>query len=472
MMKSAMSSSDRVVQELPWLRRLAQRLAAMDAEDLVQDTWLMATRDRPVPRGPSGLRPWLAQAMRNRSRSLGRSSATRRRREAHWAPPEVDEGTPERQAMRADIIRVLEQALATLRDDERVLLQERFFHDRSPTQIAAQLGIPAATVRTRIRRSLLQLRAVLDERHGDDRSRWAPAFVALPLARRTMGGLIMASAKGFLAAGAILGVVALLWSHVSDTGTSDGKSSDASAGEHASPAGYEAQPLLDPDDADPGTTRTGRPPPRSKQPSSLPPLVLGSRVGARECATTPREHDCAFVEPDGPVIEEMARCGVVRYDFPAMFAQHDWTPEFEQAWLQLIGATPEESERLAQIGDAYRDELFADLEALAAELDLDPWPSDVTLLTAVVDLSVAVGDDAVEAASRIVAHERAGWADPPASVDELPAAERFVRLFTDVGNAFESKIAEQLGDARARELRLANDGWPGVKAHTGARCPD
>ncbi|MCA9711499.1 MAG: hypothetical protein KDK70_37015, partial [Myxococcales bacterium] len=185
------------------------------------------------------------------------------------------------------------------------------------------------------------------------------------------------------------------------------------------------------------------------------------------------EHeDCDFLEPDPQVLEEMARCGVVRYDFPAMFAQLDWTPEFEREWLDLVGATAEEGERLIRVADDYRDDLFAKLEAIGREVGVEPWGTDVTLLTVVIELSKAVGDDEVAAASRRVAQERAGLAEPPASLEGLPVAERFLREFSDVGGAFEERITQELGAARAHELRVARDGWPGLKYQTGARCPD
>ncbi|MEM6996310.1 MAG: hypothetical protein AAF721_37735 [Myxococcota bacterium] len=184
------------------------------------------------------------------------------------------------------------------------------------------------------------------------------------------------------------------------------------------------------------------------------------------------KHECDFLQPSPPVIQDMAACGIVRYDFPAMFAQRDWTPEFEAEWLTLVGAEPAEHKAIAAAADAFRDEFFADLEALSGELGEAEWPTDMTLLDAVVELSEAVGDDNVVRASRLVAQERAGQREPPADLDALPPAERFVRRFTSVGDAFEARLAEEIGEARARELHLAQDGWPGLRHQTGARCPE
>jgi RNA polymerase sigma-70 factor (ECF subfamily) len=214
---TAMTIDRQVRAELPWLRRLARRLATEDAEDLVQETWILARRDQPEPRGPGGLRSWLALAMRNRWYSMQRSSLSRGRREA-LAVASDPEPAPEQRVMEADVIRILDEALGTLSEEDRALLRDRFFEGRSAADISRDLGIPAATVRTRIHRSLARLRGVLDERHGSDRSAWAPAVAAIPLSNTTWkAGLTMATAtKGLVVVGALTGLAALGWVLVGD----------------------------------------------------------------------------------------------------------------------------------------------------------------------------------------------------------------------------------------------------------------
>lgn len=187
------------------------------------------------------------------------------------------------------------------------------------------------------------------------------------------------------------------------------------------------------------------------------------------CATNVHKHaaECDFLEPDDATLDRMAECGVVRYDFPAMFAKADEMPAFDEQWLDLVGASEDERELMVQLGDGFRDELFTKLEALANEAGLPAWPTDVTLLTAVVDLNKHYGDDAMRRASGVLARERAGLAEPPARGADQPAVARFLRLFTRVGDDFETAIAERLGEARARELHAAGDGWPGLKFQTG-----
>lgn len=497
-----MPVEDPVVAELPWLRKLARRLAADDAEDLVQETWLLARRDRPQPR-EGGLRPWLAQAMRNRMRSLRRSSLARQRREHEFAPPTTTAESADATTLEADVIRVVQQALGTLTDEQRQLLRDRFFSERTAVDIADELGVPSATVRTKVRRSLLQLREVLDARHGNDRARWVSAVVAVPAiskaAKTATGVTTMASTKGIIVASAVAATVAIAWfwstsdddvrvaahaaqaappTSVSDEGLADGADvasgrTDTNGGATEPPPAGNRTPTQ-PAAAGEGAGLDSRPRAQSDHASAADAALrpAGTLPATRACTRKATANDCDFLTPSPLVVEDMAACGVVRYDFPAMFAQRDWTPEFEKQWLDLVGATTAERADVVAAAASFRSTLYGELEAIGAEVGVQPWDEDATLLDVVIELSIAVGDDQVSLASRIVAEERAGHREPPESIADRPVAERFVRAFTTVGGRFERALADKLGANRAHELHLAQDGWPGIRSQTGARCPE
>lgn len=65
----------------------------------------------------------------------------------------------------ADAVR---DALATIPGPERQALELAYYHDLSQTEIAARLGWPLGTVKTRTRRALARLRFVLAEVLGPD----------------------------------------------------------------------------------------------------------------------------------------------------------------------------------------------------------------------------------------------------------------------------------------------------------------
>ena len=164
-----------LLEDLAWARRLAYRLThdAHEADDLVQDAFIV-TQTHP-PRAGEPLRPWLYRVMQNLSRMRFRAAQRRTRRELSALTHEDAHVTEQLEAHS-----MLASALAALREPYRTTLFARYHDDLSAAEIAARAGIPAATVRSRIREGLRLLTAALDEKHGG-RAAWQAAF--LPFAR-------------------------------------------------------------------------------------------------------------------------------------------------------------------------------------------------------------------------------------------------------------------------------------------------
>lgn len=75
----------------------------------------------------------------------------------------------------------LQAALATMPDDERLVIVLAYGEDLSQSEIAERLGWPLGTVKTRTRRALARLRAVLGSGIGPEFARYlAPATSAGP----------------------------------------------------------------------------------------------------------------------------------------------------------------------------------------------------------------------------------------------------------------------------------------------------
>lgn len=152
-----------LVDHAGFLRAIARRLVAdaATADDLVQETFVHALR-RP-PEGVASLRAWLATVIRNvfRDRRLSERARLGREEEAARRRAETDGGDPFG-------IEVLARALAALPKDYRHALQLRYYAQRSVAEIAAELGVPAATVKTRLHRGLEMLRADVRSRAGGD----------------------------------------------------------------------------------------------------------------------------------------------------------------------------------------------------------------------------------------------------------------------------------------------------------------
>ncbi len=132
---------------------------AAAAEDIAQEAMLAAVRaidgfDRRRP-----FRPWLHRIVVNRS--LDWLRARGRRPEVGDEPAEMAAAAPARDERLSD---ELMGALAALDADARALVVLRHLFGYRSSELAAMLGLPAATVRTRLARALEKLRTTLEER--------------------------------------------------------------------------------------------------------------------------------------------------------------------------------------------------------------------------------------------------------------------------------------------------------------------
>lgn len=129
-------------------------------DDLTQDTWLAALRHTAAARLLQ--RAWLGRVAQNFALQSLRGSSRRNAREATVARLDLDASAGcELDAEQRE--RVL-AAVRTLDEPYRAVLQLRFFEDLMPAEIAARLGLPSETVRTRIKRALRQVQLRLQAR--------------------------------------------------------------------------------------------------------------------------------------------------------------------------------------------------------------------------------------------------------------------------------------------------------------------
>ena len=157
--------------ELERLRALARTLARADADDLIQDAAAAAMAHPPATDRPIG--PWLATVLRNRWRMDRRGAARRVAREDTTALPEA--ATPADVLLdRARTVERLAAALVELEDPFRETIMRRFFDDQRAADIARATGVPAGTVRWRIKVGLERLRAALDR--TEPRAQWQRAI--------------------------------------------------------------------------------------------------------------------------------------------------------------------------------------------------------------------------------------------------------------------------------------------------------
>ncbi len=133
------------------------------AEEAVQETFVRAWRagDRFDPQIGS-LRTWLFAILRNVVIDLGRARASRPRVAEGGIEPAVE---PLEQAL---LSWQIEEAMRRIGEDHRHVLVETHYRGRPYAEVAAELGVPEGTVKSRVYYGLRALRVALEEMGYED----------------------------------------------------------------------------------------------------------------------------------------------------------------------------------------------------------------------------------------------------------------------------------------------------------------
>ena len=208
-----------------FVRGLARDLVGDDAEaeDLVQEAWLRTLRK--PPRHGESLRGWFATLLRSLLHNRRRSERRRARYESLAALP-VALPSPEHILEREQVRQQLVQAVLALAEPFRTVVLLRYYEGLSASEIAQQLAVPAATVRTRLLRGLHQLRGELEQRSQGLRHGWLLPLMswAAPASRAAagsvLGGMVMKKVVAAALLLLMLGLsVVLLWPPAIDLGS-------------------------------------------------------------------------------------------------------------------------------------------------------------------------------------------------------------------------------------------------------------
>src|SRR5262245_44357319 len=160
-----------------FVRSLARSLVldADRAEDLAQQAWVASLEGRPAG---SALRGWLAATVRNLAAKARLADARRRERERRAARPAhvpSDAAIRDPQALPREVV----EAVLALEEPYKTTVVLRFLEGLPPRAVGREMGVPAETVRTRVRRALERLRLALDASHGGDRRAWCVGLAGL-----------------------------------------------------------------------------------------------------------------------------------------------------------------------------------------------------------------------------------------------------------------------------------------------------
>jgi len=146
----------------PTLLKTARRFALRhDAEDLVQEAVVRALERRAALQPDTNLRAWMKPVLRNLAIDQGRR--TRRLRPLDESSVPLCPVEPETPSWAAFDRGHVERALGQCSPELRTAFELHYWHCLPLDEIAGRLGIPRATVGTRLHRARLRIRRVLED---------------------------------------------------------------------------------------------------------------------------------------------------------------------------------------------------------------------------------------------------------------------------------------------------------------------
>ena len=158
-------------------QHLALRVAILitrdkgEAEDATQEAFVKAYRALGRFKPGSPFRPWVLTIVSNEAKNRRTSSSRRaalvlRAEEAR--PSGGAAPSPEVAALADEQRHIILEAMDSLSEKDRLVLAYRYFLDMSEADMAAVLGVPRGTIKSRLSRAQVRLRSELERREGTD----------------------------------------------------------------------------------------------------------------------------------------------------------------------------------------------------------------------------------------------------------------------------------------------------------------
>ncbi len=188
------------------------------AEEITQNVFVALACKAPRLGGVETLAGWLHRAAVLESKSRIRSELRRRRREE--VAVELGQLQREGASPFAAMIPLVDEALLSLREGDRLALMLRFLEDRSLREVGAALGVNEDAARKRVSRALERLNAFFRSKGFTTGTAAGGAAVLANAAKAAPAGLaISASNAGLAAGGASTGLNLLLFNLMALTKT-------------------------------------------------------------------------------------------------------------------------------------------------------------------------------------------------------------------------------------------------------------
>ncbi|MCC6809012.1 MAG: FecR domain-containing protein [Deltaproteobacteria bacterium] len=174
------------------------------------------------------------------------------------------------------------------------------------------------------------------------------------------------------------------------------------------------------------------------------------------------KHQQSF-RPGPEELAQMAKRCEVRIDMPPGMFQRE-PPSVGKRWRENYNLNDDEARAVKKAMQA----MHADVQKNVRELyilvtgdgEAAKWLSPQAMFE---ELEDKTAEEIQALARQRISAERAGLQPPPTDAAGFSPGERYMRWFTGLSDAFEAKLAKELGPERARAMHDKFEGWPGAR---------
>ncbi|MET1255808.1 RNA polymerase sigma factor [Aliikangiella maris] len=138
-----------------------------DAMDLMQEVFIAIYRNLPAYRGQGQFKSWMMRIASNKTIDFLRASG----RNPLFKAGEIDDddfhssNSPESEYMQFSTNKQIKSLLAQLSEEQRVVIELKFFQHLTFEEISQQTGVAISTLKTRLYTSLQKLKGQLEIKH-------------------------------------------------------------------------------------------------------------------------------------------------------------------------------------------------------------------------------------------------------------------------------------------------------------------
>ncbi len=198
--------------------------------------------------------------------------------------------------------------------------------------------------------------------------------------------------------------------------------------------------------------------------------ATGAAASPSAAEAAAARHQANF-RPSPEELQQMAKKCEIRVDMPGNPFNRE-PPRVGARWREGYGLSGDDEKAVQRALNSMHADVLKNVRELyilvTGDSEAAKWLSPQAMFQ---ELEDKTAQDLQAVSRQRISAERAGLQPPPTDLSAVPPGERFLRWFADLPDAFEQRLAKEVGPERARAMHDKFQGWSGSR-WTMDGCPE